>query len=272
MHWIMSDPISFSGAIPEKYDRYQGPVYFEPYAIDLVERIASSDIKEVLEIACGTGRVTHHLRQALPSSVKLIATDLNGDMLEFAKSRYKNEEIDWKIADAQDLPFADNNFDLVVCGFGYMFAPDKQKAFNEAYRVLKPGGQLLFNTWDKLEYNGSSKLCRQVVSKHFFNDKPPASYYLPYAMDDQEEIRPLLIQAGFRNIIIESVSKNGRSDSAMNIANSFIEGPLIYNAIRQRDPALVEELKNLVAKELAAKYGDAPLITPMQAIISMGWK
>ena len=268
----MSDPISFSGAVAEKYERYQGPVYFEPYAIDLIGRIGSTNIKEVLEIACGTGRVTNHLRQALPPSVKFIATDFNGDMLEFAKSKLKNEKIDWKIADAQDLPFVDNSFDLAVCAFGYMFAPDKQKAFNEAYRVLKPGGQLLFNTWDKLEYNGASMLCRQVVSKHFFNDKPPPSYNLPYSMNDKEAIHSLLKEAGFRDILIESVSIKGRSDTAMNIANGFIEGPLIYNEIMKGDPALVVELKNLVAKELAAKYGDAPLITPMQAVVSTGWK
>jgi len=268
----MSDSISFSGAMPEKYDRYQGPVYFEPYAVDLVGRIDSSEMKDVLEIACGTGRVTHHLRQALPTSVKLIATDLNGDMLEFARSKMKNEEIDWKVADAQDLPFTDNSFDLVVCAFGYMFATDKQKAFNEAYRVLKPGGQLLFNTWDKLEYNGASMLCRQLVSKHFFNDKPPPSYNLPYSMNEMEDIHSLLTEAGFHDILIESVSKKGRSNAAINIANGFIEGPLIYNEIRKVDPALIDELKNLVAKELAAKYGDAPMITPMRAIVSAGWK
>ena len=98
----MSDPISFSGAIAEKYERYQGPIYFEPYAIDLVGRIDSSNMKEVLEIACGTGRVTNHLRQALPPSVKFIATDFNADMLEFAKSKLKNEKIDWQTADAQE--------------------------------------------------------------------------------------------------------------------------------------------------------------------------
>ena len=51
------------------------------------------------------------------------------------------------------LPFADAAFDAVVCQFGVMFFPDKAAAFAEARRVLRPGGTLLFNVWDRLEDN-----------------------------------------------------------------------------------------------------------------------
>jgi trans-aconitate methyltransferase len=57
----MSTDINFSGSVPQNYDRYLGPLLFEPYAKDLVERINEKNVKRVLELACGTGRVTQHL-------------------------------------------------------------------------------------------------------------------------------------------------------------------------------------------------------------------
>src|SRR5262249_56464231 len=58
---------SFSGSVPARYDRYLGPVLFEPYADDLVGRLEPRDDLRVLEVACGTGIVTRRLRQALPA-------------------------------------------------------------------------------------------------------------------------------------------------------------------------------------------------------------
>ncbi len=145
---------AFVGSIPENYDRYLGPVLFDPYAADLVSRLNVSADASVLELACGTGIVTRRLRDRLGSEVRLIATDLNDAMLSYAARKFKPEDaIEWKQADAADLPFADQSFDAVVCQFGLMFVPDKERALSETYRVLKPGGTFLFNVWDAIEYN-----------------------------------------------------------------------------------------------------------------------
>ena len=56
--------------------------------------------------------------------------------------------------DAQKLPFADGSFDVVVCQFGAMFFPDNVGAYAEARRVLRRGGTLLFNVWDRIERAG----------------------------------------------------------------------------------------------------------------------
>ncbi len=78
--------VLFQGAVPENYDRYLGPVIFDPWAEDLVSRLANKKYKRVLEIACGTGIVTRRLRDALPATIEIVATDLNSDMFEFAKA------------------------------------------------------------------------------------------------------------------------------------------------------------------------------------------
>ena len=77
----------FAGSIPELYDRYLGPMLFEPYAADLARRLEVLQRGTLLEVAAGTGVVTRALRAALPSDVRIVATDLNEGMLKVAASR-----------------------------------------------------------------------------------------------------------------------------------------------------------------------------------------
>ncbi len=86
---------------------------------------------------------------------------------EVPKQSVPGNNIEFQVADAQALPFAGNSFDVVVCQFGFMFVPDKPKAFGEAYRVLRPGGMLLFNTWDAIENNPLSANVSEVVAAYF---------------------------------------------------------------------------------------------------------
>src|SRR6185295_12364163 len=143
---------NFSGSIPEYYDSCMGPAVFEPFAEDLVRRVAGRPPGDVLEIACGTGIVTRRLRERLDPSVRLVASDLSKAMLDYARRKPGSPGgVEWREADACKLPFADGEFGAVVCAFGVMFVPDRQAAFREARRVLKDGGTFLFSVWDRIE-------------------------------------------------------------------------------------------------------------------------
>src|ERR1051325_1805043 len=145
---------AFVGSIPENYDRYLGPVLFKPYANDLAARVAAPADGTVLELACGTGIVTRCLRDRLARTVKLVATDLNEAMMDYARQKFRaDESVEWKQADASDLPFDDRLFDAVVFQFGLMFVPDKAQAASEVFRVLKSGRTFLFSVWDAIERN-----------------------------------------------------------------------------------------------------------------------
>src|SRR6185295_8943504 len=124
----METTAAFSGTIPENYDRYLGPLLFEPYAMDIVSRIRKEKVSNVLELACGTGRVTRHLFRYFAGKAKITATDLNPDMIAIARQQVLDRSIDWIPADMQQLPFPDNSFDLAVCQYGIMFVPDKPLA------------------------------------------------------------------------------------------------------------------------------------------------
>lgn len=264
-------PPAFVGSVPENYDRYLGQFVFEPYAKELTGRIRQSGVRAVLEIACGTGRVTSHLRKALSPDTRLVATDLNADMIAIARKMVPDQGIEWAVADALELPFEDGNFDVIVCQFGLMFVPDKARAMSEMYRVLRPGGQILLSTWDKLEYNPAFLLADQIVSK-YFPEEPPIFFRIPFSLHDEKELASLFGRAGFKDHSISLVKDMGRSDSAGDAAMGMLEGTPIYSAINGRDPALLPVIKKELEEELGKKFGKSPMSSAMQAWMVEGVK
>jgi ubiquinone/menaquinone biosynthesis C-methylase UbiE len=258
---------AFVGSIPENYDRYLGPVLFDPYAADLVSRLNAPENASVLELACGTGIVTRRLRDRLGPEAKLVATDLNDAMLAYAARKFESQEnVEWKQADATDLPFTDRSFDAVICQFGLMFFPDKEKALRETYRVLKPSGTFLFNVWDAIEHNDLPNLAHTIITK-FFADNPPDFYQIPFSFHDQETIRSLLSTVGFREIQISLVPLPSMSPSADDAARGLIHGNPVITAIRERDEARIPEIEAAVAAAVSAQCGDKPVRGRMQALI-----
>jgi len=79
--------VAFVGRVPEHYDRYLTPLLFDPFAEDLVGRLAVRDGMRVLEVGCGTGIVTRRLVARLAGRGDVVATDLNEAMLAHARAR-----------------------------------------------------------------------------------------------------------------------------------------------------------------------------------------
>jgi len=115
----------FAGSMPKIYDTYLVPLIFEQFAVDLASRVSSAGVSNVLEIAAGTGVLTRALASTMPGSVSIVATDLNQGMLDQAAGIGTTRPVEWRRADAMQLPFPDDAFDVVVCQFGVMFFPDK---------------------------------------------------------------------------------------------------------------------------------------------------
>ena len=253
---------SFTGTIPGNYDQYMGPLFFEPYAIDLAARVKNTEPKKVLEIACGTGRVTKHLRETLPVTTELVATDLHAGMLAVAKHNLADKNIEFKEADAQSLPFEDNSFDLVVCQFGYMFMPDKLKAFGETFRVLSKGGKILFSTWDKLEKNEASCIVRDVVAENLGKAE---NYNVPFSMFNTKQIESLLSNAGFKEINISLLTKQGTGITALEAAKGLLLGTPAFKQITEAGKTAPDRLVLLAQQRLEAVYGKGIINTEMNA-------
>ena len=255
---------SFVGSIPETYHAHLGPLLFEPFARDLVGRLKPSS-REILELACGTGIVTRHLHERFGGAATIAATDLNEGMLNQARLNLGPVHgITWQTADATALPFPDRTFDTVVCQFGVMFFPDKPRAMREAFRVLKPGGQWLFNVWDSLAVNPVTRVVHETVASHFETNPPNFYALVPFGFHDVATIRSLIDAAGFQDVVIDTVELESSGPSAEHVAKGLVCGSPLLLGIKERggDP---EAITTAVAERLESTFGSRRVQATMQA-------
>jgi ubiquinone/menaquinone biosynthesis C-methylase UbiE len=262
----MSSITSFTGSIPYNYDTYLGPLFFEPYAVDLADRLERNDYETVLEMACGTGRLSKHLVKKLAPQGQLYATDLNEDMLRIARERLHDDRIVWQVADAHNLPYIHQQFDLVVCQYGIMFFQDKLKALKEVLRVLLPGGRFYFNTWDRIEYNAIADVTRQTMQEIFPDDPPAFIEKGPYSFYDIESIEQLLEDAGFTHIAIETVAKTSIAATPEDAMTGFLDGTTLNAYLKERS-AKEADVRKRFRELLVQRYGEKNLELPMQAFV-----
>ena len=261
----------FAGSIPGLYDRYLVPLLFQPYAEEVARRAQVFQPGHVLETAAGTGVVTAALNQALPDA-NIVATDLNPDMLEVAAGRIRSDKVSFEPADAQDLRFADETFDLVVCQFGVMFFPDKIRGNAEARRVLRDGGRYVTVVWDSLERNPGSMLLSDSVAALFPDDPPRFLDRTPFGYSDPARIEHDLIAAGFTDIEFETVKKHSRTGSAREVAIGMCCGSPLRSEIEERDPAKVDQAVEAAAAALMPWEGVMGFDAPMSAHIVVATK
>ena len=256
----------FLGTIPELYDRHLGPVIFEPYAADLARRVTLATAAPVLEVACGTGILTHQLRARLSPTVRLVATDLNQPMIDYARSKLGAlAPIDWRPADAAALPFPSASFAALACQFGLMFIPDKEAAFREARRVLAKDGLFAFNVWGSFEHNPFGRIAHETIGS-FFSADPPNFYQVPFGFHDPDLLRRFLDANDFGQVKLEWLTLEARSPSAKSFAVGLVRGNPVSIAIQERGVAL-DPIVEALGAALARVGGDHPFRSTMQALV-----
>jgi SAM-dependent methyltransferase len=256
---------TFAGSLPTIYETFLVPLIFEPYAADLAGRLASRSVSRVLEIAAGTGVVTRKLAAALPERASIVATDKNQPMIDIASSVGTHRPVEWRQADAMQLPFVDATFDAVVCQFGVMFFPDKGQAFAEMRRVLKPGGLCLFNVWDAMAQNEFADVVTTAVGSLYPEDPPRFLARVPYGYCDPAAITRDLERGGFRAPAITTVAARSGATSARVPAVGFCCGTPLRDEIEKRGPTQLNKAAGVAEAALASRFGTGAVNGRMQA-------
>lgn len=201
--------------IADKYGLFNALSSFGIYKIWLKRLVRTAEVAptdEVLDLAAGTGDVTYALAAATPPA-RIACTDYTPAMLDVARRRESSEgcgvPIEFEVVDAQDVPYADESFDVVTIAYGIRNIPDRAKALSEAYRVLKPGGRfacLEFSTppnpvWRVL-YHAYLNVMIPFIGGLLTHDRPGFVYLRNSirAFPNQEDFAQMLRQTGFSQV------------------------------------------------------------------------
>ena len=257
----MAETDVFRHSTPELYDRYLGPLLFAPYAEHVAKRVAALRPQRILETAAGTGIVTRALTETLPTA-EVVATDINPGVVEFTAQHFQSERVTFRAADAQQLPFADESFDLVLCLFGIMFFPDKVRANAEARRVLRPGGRYVLVTFDRLDLNPVPQAAGEAVATLFAED-PRYMERGPFNYTEAAVVEQDLRSAGFHLVELQTVELSSMV-SARDAAHGIVLGSPFRAEIEGLDPSALERAATAVEQALQPWDGRS---APMSAHI-----
>lgn len=256
----------FAGSIPDLYDKHMVPLIFEAYAADLVERLMTRPLTRVLEIAAGTGVVTRAMAVKLTENVSIVATDLNQPMIDHAAALGTRRAVEWRQANALQLPFQNETFDAVVCQFGVMFFPDKSRAYTEARRVLRSGGVFIFNVWDKIAENEFADIVTIALESVFPEDPPRFLARTAHGYYNHETIKRDLKNGGFTAIPeIVTLPARSRAESFRIPAIAYCQGTPLRNEIEARDASRLGEATDIAAEAIAQKFGHGAVDGKIQA-------
>lgn len=112
----------------------------------LIDAVGMGPGDRVLDVAAGSGNISI---PAAKTGASIVSSDLTPELLQRSRRRAAKEgvSLDWREANAEQLPFADNEFDAVISAIGVMFAPHHQRAADELIRVCRPGGKIGVISW-----------------------------------------------------------------------------------------------------------------------------
>lgn len=188
----------------ESYENYIVPALFAPWSTHLIRSANVQSGEHVLDVACGTGIVARRIAPPVGSQGIVTGLDLNPNMISVAGAAAEREglRIEWRVSPAEQLPFPDGSFDLIMCQFGLMFFNDRHKALMEMHRVLRAGGRVVVSVWQGLDRHPFYQTLDAVSLLHLGKSSVEAVF----SLGDAGELRQLLTDAGFQQVEIKPAS------------------------------------------------------------------
>lgn len=184
--------------------------------------IANSGIRlghSVLDLAGGTGDISALLSKRVGDQGRVVLTDINADMLEVGRQRLEDRgicgNVEYALVNAEQLPFADGEFDAVTIAFGLRNVTDKDAALREMFRVLRPGGRALILEFSTVRAEGLKKVYDRysfdvlpLLGRLVANDAQSYRYLAESIRQHppQEELATMMQQAGFSLVRFRDLS------------------------------------------------------------------
>lgn len=194
---------SYTGSVPENYERYFVPLIAGPLAADLLKQAGLRAGERVLDVACGTGIIARLAAERVGPKGSVAALDVNAGMLEVARSvtGSTTPPIKWYETTAESIPLEDEIFDAVLCQLGLHFVTDKAAAAREMTRVVAPGGRILVSVPAPSQFLGA-------LEHAFARHVPAAAQFVRMVFSlEAAELERFFRDAGLRDVVVRRETK-----------------------------------------------------------------
>lgn len=228
------------------------PAMFLPWSEELLTRASPRPNDRVLDVACGTGIVARQVAPLVGVGGAVTGLDISPQMLEVARSLPLSSgvTIEWREGSAEELPFEEASFDLVLCQQGLQFVPDKLAAAREMRRVLSPGGRAVVAVWRGLEHQPVFVILEPAMNRRL-GQGPGA----PFAFGDADLLRALFDDAGFGDVALDSVIRKVHFPSADGFVRMVVmSAAAVIPELAELDDAARQVLIDVVGGDVDGQF------------------
>lgn len=218
----------------------------------------------VLDVACGGGYVTGALRDQGADAVGL---DFSATQVRLARQAYPG--IAFAEGDAELLPFCDSQFDVVLNAFGFPHFANPDKAAEEAYRVLKPGGRFAYVSWAEAAKCIAVAMVYDAIRAHgsFDVGLPPGPNFFGYG--DPAYAQELLGRAGFAHIATEEIPAVWRVSSPDGLYEAMSAGTVRAAAVlKKQSPEALAKIRQTLRERVSQFESDGIYVVPAPALLA----
>ena len=240
------ETFQISAEAAETYESKFVPAIFGEWAPHLVDAAGVAPGHAVLDVACGTGVVAHAAADRMGGRGTVVGVDLNPAML--AVARRLHPDIDWRQADAAELPFANGSFDVVLCQSALMFFPDVAQALREMARVVTAPGSVAVQVWGRLESQPGYGPFVEVAARHA---GPEAVHLLGayWLLGDLDALTALFESVGLRVTATRTRLGTARFGSIDELVRTEVEStPLVEKVSAETYRRIREDSREALAR------------------------
>jgi SAM-dependent methyltransferase len=253
------------------YAEHVAPRMMEAYADEFADRLDLDSSTEALEVAAGSGALTHVLAKRVKS---LLATDFAADMIAILRDRMRAagaDHVTCEVMDGQALALDDARFDRAACSFGLMLFPDRAKGFAEMRRVLRPNGRALVTGWAGPEKSEGLGIFLGAMVAAFPNMPPPPGPPPVFSLADPASFKSQMEAAGFQDVEVDFVSRDLEVADFDTMWRMLTSGaPPVQMLFDRVGPEGKDKLRYTLAGMIEERFGAGPIRLTNVATVGTG--
>lgn len=232
----MAGEMDAAVAASRAYEDLHVNALFGDWADPLLDAAGVTTGARVLDVACGTGVVARRALPRVGPSGHVTGLDVAPGML--AVARQLEPRVRWVEGEAARLPFDDDDFDAVVCSFGLMFFPDRERAVREMLRCARPTARVAASVWDSLERATAYPTTVELLER-MAGSAAADALRAPFVLGDPEELASLFERAGASTVSVATRVGTARFPSVRVMVEADLRGWLPVMGV-ELDEALIE--------------------------------